>query len=103
MLSIEDEGGKSFSIPLNSSIKFGILHDSRSSDKAASLGAVTYKTIGNLASCCIPPFVVRALQSYTSSETASSVEAEEVLIIKEVIRRPYHNLYVKAFSLHTRK
>ena len=103
VLSIEDEGGKSFSIPLNSSIKFGILHDSQSSDKAASLGAVTYKTIGNLASCCIPPFIVRALQSYNSSETASSVEAEEVLIIKEVIRRPYQNLYVKAFSLHTRK
>ena len=102
VLSIEDEGGKSFSIPLNSSIKFGILHASRSSDKATSLGALTYKTIGNLASCCIPPFVIRALQSYSSSEIAS-VEAEEVLIIKEVIRTPYHKLYVKAFSLHTRK
>ena len=103
MLSIEDEGGKSFSIPLNSSVKFGIVHVSRSSDKAASLGALTYKTIGNLASCCTPPFVVRALQSFSSSGTASSVEAEEVLIIKEVIRTPYHKLYVKAFSLHTSK
>ena len=105
VLSIEDEGGKSFSIPLNSSAKFGIVHVSRSSDKAASLGPLTYKTIGNLASCCAPPFVVRALQSFSSSGsgTASSVEAEEVLIIKEVIRTPYHKLYVKAFSLHTRK
>ena len=105
VLSIEDEGGKSFSIPLNSSVKFGIVHVSRSSDKAASLGALTYKTIDNLASCCAPPFVVRALQSFSSSGsgTASSVEAEEVLIIKEVIRTPYHKLYVKAFSLHTRK
>ena len=105
VLSIEDEGGKSFSIPLNSSVKFGIVHVSRSSDKAASLGPHTYKTIGNLASCCAPPFVVRALQSFSSSGsgTASSVEAEEVLIIKEVIRTPYHKLYVKAFSLHTRK
>ena len=104
VLSIEDEGrGKAFSIPLNSSIKFGILHDSRGGDKAASLEALTYKTIGNLASCCIPPFVVRALQSFSSSESASSIEAEEVLIIKEVICTPYHKLYVKAFSLHTRK
>ena len=103
VLSIEDEGGKSFSIPLNSSVKFGIVHVSRSSDKAASLGPLTYKTIGNLASCCAPPFVVRALQSFSSSGTASSVEAEEVLIIKEVIRTPYHKLYVKAFSLHTCK
>ena len=107
VLSIEDEGGKCFSIPFNSSVKFGILHDSRrrSSDKAASFGALTYRTVGNLASCCIPPFVVKALQSYngSGSETASSVEAEEVLIIKEVIRTPYHKLYVKAFSLHTRK
>lgn len=105
VLSIVDEGGKSFSIPLNSSVKFGIciVHVSRSSDKAASLGALTYKTIGDLASCCIPPFVVRALQSFSSSETASTVEAEEVLIIKEVIRTPYHKLYVKAFSLHTSK
>ena len=104
MLSIEDEGGKVFSIPLNSSLKFGILHDSQSGDKAAaSLEALTYKTIGNLASCCIPPFVVRALQNFSSSKTTSSVEAEEVLIIKEVIHTPYHKLYVKAFSLHTRK
>jgi hypothetical protein len=103
VLSIVDEGGKSFSIPLNSSVKFGIIHVSRSRDKAASLGALTYKTIGNLASCCIPPFVVRALQSFSSSETGSTVEAEEVLIIKEVIRTPYHKLYVKAFSLHKSK
>ena len=102
MLSIEDEGGKIFSIPLNSSLKFGILHDSQSGDKAASLEPLTYKTIGNLASCCIPPFVARALQNFSSSKT-SSVEAEEVLIIKEVIRTPNHKLYVKAFSLHTRK
>ena len=103
MLSIEDEGGKVFSVPLTSSLKFGILHDSQSGDKAASLGALTYKMIGNLASCCIPPLVVIALQSFSGSKTTSSVEAEEVLIIKEVIRTPYHKLYVKAFSLHTRK
>ena len=102
VLSIEDEGGKVFSIPLNSSLKFGILHDSQSGE-AASLEPLTYKTIGNLASCCIPPFVVRALQNFSSSKTTSSVEAEEVLIIKEVIRTPYNKLYVKAFSLHTRK
>ena len=107
VLSIEDEKGKCFSIPFYSSIKFGILHNSqrRSSDKTASFGALTYRTVGNLASCCIPPFIVRAVQSYSGSgsETASSVGAEEVLIIKEVIRTPYHKLYVKAFSLHTRK
>ena len=85
--------GKVCSVPLNSSLKFGILHDSQSGNKAASLGALTYKTIGNLALCCIP---VRALQNFRSSETTSSVEAEEVLIIKEVICIPYNHRWLQA-------
>ena len=102
VLSVEDEGGKAFSVPLNSSVKFGLLHNPNG-DETKSFTAFSYRTVGDFVSCSVPPWVVRATQNFSSGETASAVEAGEVLIVKEITRTVHDNICVKAFSLHTRK
>ena len=102
VLLIEDEEGKVFSIPLNSSIKFGLLQ-SPSWDTRRFLRKFSYKSVGDLVSDCYPPLLVKATQNFNSSEAVSSVEAEEVLIVKKISRTQHHKLYIEAFSLGSRK
>ena len=99
VLFVEDEEGKTFSIPLNSSIKFGLLQ--RPFRNMRNLREFKYKMVGDLATGCEPPLLVKATQNFNSGEAISSVEAEEVLIVKKIHRTRHYKLYVEAFSLCT--
>ena len=102
VMSIQDAGGTHFSIPLNSSIQFGILY-SPVGNTAQAVKGYSFKTVGELAKYDIPPRIIRATQAFDVSDSKSSIEAEEILIVKKIgrtaIKRKH---YVKVLSLHSR-
>lgn len=103
MISVKDAGGTHFSIPLNSAIQFGLLYNPVG-DTAQAVKGYSFKTVGDLAKYETPPRIIRATQAFDVSDSKSSIEAEEILIIKKVgrtaIKRKH---YIKVISLHSRK
>ena len=103
VMSIQDESRNPFSIPLNSSLQFGLLYDP-DGDTMKAIRGYSYRTIGDLATCNVAPRVIRARQTFNSAEPTSSVEAEEILIVKKFgCLATNQKLFVQAFSVCTRK
>ena len=104
VVSIQDDGGKVFSLPLNSSIQFGLLYDPIGDTKRA-LGGYLFKTIGDVMKYNVLPRVIRATKMYRGYKTDSSVDADEILIITSVHRTATERQksHIRTFSLSTRK
>ena len=102
-MSIEDAGGAHFSTPINSDIQFGLLYNPVG-DTVQAVKGYSFKTVGELAKYDIPPRVIRATRSYNVSDPKSSIEAEEILIVKKIgrtaIKRKH---YIRVLSLRSRK
>lgn len=102
-MSIEDAGGAHLSIPLNSAIQFGLLYNPVG-DTAQAVKGYSFQTAADLAKYEIPPRIIRATQAFDSSDQKSSIENEEILIIKKIgrtaIKRKH---FIKVFSLRSRK
>ena len=97
------EGGNLFSLPLSSSIQFGLLYNPKGDTLIQALRGYSYRTIGDLMECSIPPRVVRATKTSTGGKPTSSVNSDEILIITKFgCLSKWQPPYVKAFSLHTR-
>ena len=103
VMSIEDAGGVHFSTPINSDVQFGMLYNPVG-DTAQAVKGYSFKTVGDLARYEIPPRIIRATQAVDVSDSKSSIETDEILIIKKVgrtaIKRKH---YVKVLSLRSRK
>lgn len=102
-MSIQDAGGIHFSTPLNSAIQFGLLYNPVG-DTAQAVKGYSFKTVGELTKYESPPCIIRATKAFDTSDSKSSVEAEEVLIIKKIgrtaIKRKH---FIKVLSLRSRK
>lgn len=102
-MSVQDSAGTHFSVPLNTEIQFGMLYDPVGDVKQAVQG-YSFKTIGELASYPKPPDIVRVTKKYDSGDPKSSVEPEEILIVKSVGRSTLKKRQsTKVYSFLTRK
>ena len=99
VMSIQDDGRTTCTIPLTSDTKFGIFYDPCNNPSRAKEGYV-FGTVEEIVTYCNPPLVVMASRKFCGGNLLCSVESGEVLIIKEVchesIRR---NSYIKAYSM----
>ena len=102
-MSIKDAGGTLFTVPLNTEIQFGLLYDPVGDTKQAMKG-YSFQTVGELADYPTPPKIVRVTRKFDSGDPKSSVELNEILIIKNVGHTTMmHRQCVKVHSLLTRK
>ena len=105
-ITIEDDRGAQFSIPVTSpGIKFGLIYDPVSDTETAMKG-YRFRKIGDaVATYSTYPLVVRATKSSgkAASNSKSTVVAEEILVIKEVNHKAHGQDVVKVFSLLSSK
>ena len=103
-MTIEDEGGTRYSIPLSSPIKFGLLYNP-DGDITKAMRGFHFKTIEEMTKRKTFPRVMRATQTFHSNKhgSQSSVKADEVLIIKESQGTRKKRTHVEVFSLLSRK
>ena len=103
VMAIQDAGGTRFAVPLNTEIQFGLVYDPVGDMKGAVKG-YSFKTIGELAEYPSRPNIVRATRRWEASDPKSSVESDEILIIKNVGRTSMKKKpCVKVHSFLTRK
>ena len=103
VISIQDAGGNHFPVPLNTAIQFGLVYDPVGDTKQAVKG-YSFKTVRELVDYPTPPKIVRATRKFDSGDSKSSVESEEILIIKNVGRGTVkRKQWIKVHSLLTRK
>ena len=102
-MSIQDAGGTRIALPINSAVQFGIVYNPVGDIKQASKG-YSFKTIGELADYPHPPKIVKSTKKYSSGDPKSSVESNEILVIKTIGRTGVSRKQcVKVHSMLTRK
>ena len=84
-MSIQDAGGTNFTVPLNTAIQFGLVYNPVGDTKQAMKG-YSFETAGQLADYHIPPTIVRVTRKFDSGDSKSSIETNEILIIKNIGR-----------------
>ena len=82
----DSENREEYSVPLNSSVPFGIVYEPILDDKRA-LEGFYFESVGELIAVKHLPTVVCATKAYRGSSLESSVEASEILLIKRVAAR----------------
>lgn len=103
VITIQDQGGNPYFIPLNSSVQFGLLYNPNSNLNEALKG-FTFQSVPEIIAQKSPPQVLCVVDGHQGSHPKSSVEENEKLIVKKVgkttmKRKPF----VKVFSLKTKE
>lgn len=102
VLTVEDDSKELYAIPLNTSFQFALLHDPNANKKEAMSGFV-FKTAGDLMITRSLPKVIRARKSFRGISPESSVIANELLYVKEVVQKESNRRYVKCVQASTGK
>lgn len=98
-MSIKDNFGKTYYIPLSSPAKFGVFYNPCNSLQHAKMG-YAFTTVSDIVDYDKPPYIIRATTKFTGVAPQNSIYANEILIIKTVgfgATRSEH--YLKVHSL----
>ena len=82
----DSEGREEYSVPVNSSVPFGIVYNPVQKEKRA-LEGFHFETVGDILRMKPLPTVISATKAYHSNSLETSVEANEILLIKGVTTR----------------
>ena len=103
VMSIKDNIGKTYHIPLSSPAKFGILYNPCNNLQRARLG-YAFTTVSDIVDYEKPPYIIRATTKFAGAGPQNSVYTNEVLIIKTIgfgaTRSDHH---IKVYSLLSSK
>jgi hypothetical protein len=102
ILTIEDEKKELYSLPLNTSFQFALLYDPNENKREALTGFL-FKTAGDLMLNRTLPKVIRARKGFRGISPESSVTANELLYLKEVVQKEGNRRYVKCIQASTGK
>lgn len=101
VVTICDSNGNDYSIPMNSAIEFGVLYDPNQNTVEAQKGMV-FKKAGDIVARCQSgaplPRIVCATKTHPGGDPKSSVEENELLLIKKMgkttmMRKPVLKVY----------
>ena len=88
LVKIEDKHHRQeFSVPVNSAIKFSMVYNPHGNDKEALKGHV-FPNVSDILAIASLPKVISTLREWNSGNPSSSVIANELLIVKEVVEIP---------------
>lgn len=98
MFTIKTESEDTYTIPLNTSFQFAILHNPNNNTKEALSGFV-FKTAGDIMLSKALPKVIRAKRSFRGAGPQSCVSMNELLFVKEVVLNEGERRFVKCVQV----
>lgn len=102
-MSIKDNSGQTYHIPLGSPVKFGIFYNPCNNHQRAKMG-YAFATVSDIVDSEKPPHVIRATMKSLGNGGYNSVFPNEVLIVRRVgIGATRQENYVNVFSLLSSK
>lgn len=103
VVTIRDSHGCPYSIPLNSSVQFGIVYDpDNEQGYDGEVKTHTFRKVADIMAAKIFPRVVCATKAFKGSGSKSSVEEKEILLVHQVLKsRLRGKKCLEVFSLHT--
>lgn len=96
VVTMRDEQREQHKLPLNSIFEFGLLYDPNNNPKEALSGFV-FKTAGDIMIARKLPNVVRARKSFRGISPEHSVEVNDLLLVKETVRKKGERPYLRCF------
>lgn len=99
---LDDGSCTEFKVALNSAIEFGLLYNPHKNKEAAKVGLMFEKVSDVMAMKTLPK-VMKALEAYKGSSPESSVEANELLIVKSVKSKKLKGKVLKVYSPRLKK
>ena len=85
VVGMKDSHGNPYSIPLNSSVEFGIVYDPNERRDEA-LGGFKFESVADILSLGHPPKVISATQQWFGDDARIAVQLNEVFIVKQVLK-----------------
>ena len=86
-----------YSVPLNSSVQFGLVYDPHNSSELAKRG-YQFETAASIMAMHLLPVLIRATKEYKGTTPETSVEANEVLIVKGIMKKKGKFLMVQSLK-----
>ena len=96
VITMQDEQGERFNIPLNTPFEFGLIHDPNNNLKEALSGFI-FKTAGDIMLTHTLPKAVRARKSFRGISPEHSVEMNDLLLVKELVQKEGELRYLRCF------
>ena len=102
VVTIRDEDGVTYSLPLGSAMKFGLIYNP-SSNLDEALSGYDFERVSNIMAAPIFPKIIRATKSVHNSDDKSALEEGELLVIHHVHKTLLKGRKgLKVFSLLTK-
>ena len=102
VIRIKDNQGSVYSIPLNSSIKIGLVYEPSGGDTKAGESFI-FPRVSDLLSVSTLPKVVCATKACKGADVKTTVQKNEILIVRQAHRpKLLGKKYIEAFSLVSR-
>ena len=102
VVTIRDEDGVTYSLPLESAMKFGLIYNP-SSNLDEALSGYEFERVSNIVAASILPKIVRTTKSVRNSDDKSALEEGELLVIQHVHKTILKGRKgLKVFSLLTK-
>lgn len=98
VVSMNDKLGFNYTIPINTSFQFGIVY---SEDNQRALETQNFEKVADLLMLSPLPKVACATRDVKGSDDKSSIVADEILVIKRVIRPKLRKKLLEVLSLKT--
>ncbi len=100
-LSSSDSPNHMYAVPFNSAVQFGLVYNPLNDLKQALQGK-TFESVGDILSTKPLPKIVRATASYQGAHASSSVEENELLVVKSAKRpKVLGSPHLKVYSITT--
>lgn len=87
-------------VPVNSGVEFGVIYNPEGDYNKAYQG-YQFETVGQLLAARFPPSVVCVKRPFTAGSHESTIQINDVLLIKEVIQRSYGPTYISCLNMKT--
>lgn len=102
VVTVRDQDGMSCRVPIESSMKFGLVFN-LSSNYDEGLCGYTFKAVSDLTSLSILPKIVCTMKAYEGNDMRGSVQENEILIIQQTLKSMFRGKRgIKVYSLRTR-
>ena len=99
VVTIRDQDGMTYRVPLESTMKFGLVFN-LSSNYDEGLCGYTFRTVSDLTSLAVLPRVVCTLKAFEGNDARSSVQENEILVIKQALKSLFRGKRgIKVYSL----
>lgn len=102
VVTVRDQDGMSCRVPIESSMKFGLVFN-LSSNYDEGLCGYTFKAVSDLTSLSILPKIVCTMRAFEGNDARGSVQENEILMIQQALKSKFRGKRgIKVYSLLTR-